>query len=349
MKCILEILVLSVVIVYSCLGQDDARAKTSKVFVEDINDSTSVEVHLSYDEHGEPEAYYCHVNTSVCEEGLCKLMVIDVYWDLLGNFLRYELPNGESLTKMDHEEFTREDHAHLRKILADKGSILRDYPVDDLVDRRIVKKSDDVDAVSSATRVDVREAVVGGAVYSTYVLWHIVNGPIASRIMQHSKPYLTKDRVEEMFYSSNFYYQYYALTTITAEDSTKYLDEVIHLVRKGASYIPYFAIEKVPVSAWANDPYQSSLLEFFIQADFELQNFILNRIEKVSLSPEALGQLVSGIHRLRDSQTVKALAIVRSNLPRLSDAARGRLAKLKSHSNKEIAQAVGEILQNTEG
>jgi hypothetical protein len=105
-------------------------------------------------------------------------MVIDVYWDLLGNFLRYELPAGESLTKLDHQELTAGDHEQLQKILSDKGSILRDYPAEDLIDRRIVKSTDKkVDAVTSATRVDVKAAVVPGAVYSTYVLWYIVNGP----------------------------------------------------------------------------------------------------------------------------------------------------------------------------
>lgn len=349
MKYLFQILFFNLGFLSICLGLEGARADTSMVFVERINDSTSVEVRLSYTSNGEPEAYYCHVDTPVCEEGLCKLMVVDVYWDLLGNFLRYELPDGEALTKMDHEEFTEEDHVQLRKILSDRSSILRDYPVGDLVDRRIVKKSDNLDAVSSATRVDVKEAVVSGAVYSTYVLWHIVNGPIASRIVEHSKPFLTDGRVEKMFYSSNFYYQYYALNAISSEDAEKYLDEIMHLVKNGTSYIPYFAIEKLPASAWAKDPYQRMLLEFFRQTDFELQNFILNRIERVPLSAEALDQLVSALHGLRDSQTVKALAIVRNNMPSLSSSARERLTKLKGHSNKEIAQAVARILGNTKG
>lgn len=349
MKYLLQILVFNLGLLSICLGQESGRANTSRVFVERINDSTSVEVRLSYTSNGEPEAYYCHIDTPVCEEGLCKLMVVDVYWDLLGNFLRYELPEGEALTKMDHEEFTDEDHAQLRKILSNRSSILRDYPVGDLVDRRIVKKSDNVDAVSSATRVDVKEAVVSGAVYSTYVLWHIVNGSIASRIAEHSKPFLTEERVDKMFYSTNFYYQYYALKAISSEDSLKYMDEIMHLVKNGISYIPYFAIEKLPASAWGKDPYQRTLLEFFRQTDFELQNFILNRIETVSLSSEALDQLVSALHGLRDSQTVKALGVVRNNMPNLSLISRERLAKLKGHSNKEIAQAVVKILGNTKG
>ena len=277
MKYCLHILLLNLLLLSTGLAQED---KATKVFTASINDSTDVDVYLRYDNNREPEAYYCHVNTAVCEEGLCKLMVINVYWDLLGNFLRYALPDGESLTKLDHQEFTAEDHEKLYKILSDKGSILRDYPADDLIERQILTtKTTDVkvDAVTSATRADIKDAVVSGAAYSTYVLWHIVNGPIASEIAQHSKPFLTKERVDKMFYSENFYYQYYALNSIGPEDSEAYLRDIIHLVKHGVSYIPYFAIEKLPASAWTTDASQRSLLEYFKIADFELQNFILDR------------------------------------------------------------------------
>lgn len=349
MKYCLHILLLNLLLVSTGLAQED---RASKVFTASINDSTAVDVYLRYDNDRQPEAYYCHVNTAVCEEGLCKLMVIDVYWDLLGNFLRYALPDGESLTKLDHQEFTAEDHEKLYKILSDKGSILRDYPADDLIERQILttKTTDEkVDAVTSATRADIKDAVVSGAAYSTYVLWHIVNGAIASEIIEHSKPFLTKERVDKMFYSGNFYYQYYALSSIGPEDSDAYLDEIIHLVKHGVSYIPYFAIEKLPASAWTTDASQRSLLEYFKIADFELQNFILNRIEDVSLSPSALELLVSGMQGLRDSQIVKALAIVRKNSAAINARSRAQLATLSTHPNKEIAGEVGRILGQLKG
>ena len=343
MRFLLQILIVNSFLISPCLAQEGS-ARTSTAFIAQINDSIKAEVFLRYDEEGEPDAYVCHINTPVCEHGLCKLLVIDVYWDLLGNFLKYEFPAGEALTKLDHVEFSREDHEQLQKILLDKGSILRDYPAEDLIDRRSQPASDKADAVSAATRVDVKDAVVSGAVYSTYVLWHIVNGPIASRIIDHSKPLLTEERVEKMFYSSNFFYQYFALNSIAAKDSLKYLDEVIHLVRNGVSYIPYFAIEKVPASAWAEETSQLLLLEHFKSADFELQNFMLSRIENVPLFPAALDQLISGMKGLRDSQMVKALRIVKKNEHRLSDTARRQLATLKNHPNKEVGREVREIL-----
>ena len=225
-------------------AQDGNEARVVNAFSESINDSIRVDVKLTYGDDGHPEAYFCHVNTPVCEEGLCKLMVLDIYWDLLGNFLKYEVPPGEHLTKFDHHPFTDEDHNKLRKILSDRASILRDYPVDDLVDNSIVKKSDVVDAVSAATRVEVKNAIVGGAVYSTYVLWHIVNGPIASRIEAHARPMISEALMRKMFRTPNIHYQYYALTHYPENDSLVYVPEVVNLVKNGIDYIPYFAVEK---------------------------------------------------------------------------------------------------------
>lgn len=344
MRFLFLISIVSLLLVSTSLAQHASVGRTSRAFVADINDSIKAEVNLRYDEQGQPDAYYSHINTPVCEDGLCKLMVIDVYWDLLGNFLRYEFPPGEALTKLDHLEFSREDHEQLYKILSDKGSILRDYPAEDLIDKRSKPASDKADAISAATRVDVKDAVVSGAVYTTYVLWHIVNGPIAFRIIDHSKPFLTKERVQNMFYSPNFYYQYFALNSISREDSVKYLNEIIHLVKNGTSYIPYFAIEKIPASSWATDSLQQSLLEFFTSADFELQNFMLNRIAKLPLSSQALDLLVSGMRGLRDGQVVKALAIIRNNEARLTEDTRQKLTRFTSHTNKEVARDAREIL-----
>jgi len=323
-----------------CFGQDDsAKGKIQKVFTVAINDSVQVEVLLQYDDRSNPEHYVSHVNTAVCEDGLCRPMIIDVYWDALGNFLRYSLPEGEVLTKLDHHEFSLKDHEQLYKILSDKGSILRDYPASDLIETKIGRGSDDVDAVSAATRVDVKESVVSGAVYSTYVLWHIVNGPISSRIMEYSKPYLTRQFIEGMFYSGNFYYEYFALNAIEDQDSLRYLPQVIHLIRNGRSYIPYFAMDKVPASAWAIDSCQVALLESFRSADFELKNSMLASIDRVSVSTKALALLVAALDDLTDPQRVRALDIIERNEVRLSDDARTALSKWKNDSC--------EVKQNT--
>lgn len=335
-----SVILLVMAILAASTGFSQEREKANQVydaFTADINDSIQVDVKLRYDEAGLPEHYFCHVDTPVCEEGLCKLMVIDIYWDVLGNFLKYELSPGEPLTKFDHLHFTEEDHAKLKAILADRASILRDYPVNDLVDQRIVKKSDVVDAVTAATRVGVRDAIVSGAVYSTYTLWHIVNGPIASRIEQHSKPLYSDALLMKMFRSENLHYQYFALHHYPEKDSLLYLPEVINLVKAGIDYVPYFAIEKVPHSAWLDHSHQLNLITHFRRADFELQNAILDKVSDVNLSSQALDVLMAALNGLTDKQRLKVLQVAARNQKRLSKDALAMIETLCGHSDPQIS------------
>ncbi len=89
-----------------------------------FRDSIPLDVELVFDTAGLPDFYFCHVNTPVCNDGLCRAMVLDVYWDLLGNFTHFEVPEFPPLTKWDHLEFTPEDYRKLAEILKDRESIL---------------------------------------------------------------------------------------------------------------------------------------------------------------------------------------------------------------------------------
>lgn len=332
------LLVMAILAASTGFSQESAKAnQVFDAFTADINDSIQVEVKLRYDEAGLPEHYFCHVDTPVCEEGLCKLMVIDVYWDVLGNFLKYEISPGEPLTKFDHLHFTEEDHAKLKSILADRASILRDYPVGDLVDQRIIKKSDVVDAVTAATRVGVRDAIVSGAVYSTYTLWHIVNGPIASRIEQYTKPMHSDALLMKMFRSQNLHYQYFALHHYPEKDSIRYVPEVINLVKNGIDYVPYFAIEKVPRSAWKNHSHQLSLIGHFRSADFELKNAMLDKVADIDLSSQALDLLTTALNDLTDKQRVKVLQVAVRNQKRLSKNAVRMIEAFCGHADPQIS------------
>src|SRR5690606_18546747 len=155
--------------------------------------------------------------------GQCYLMVIDIYWDLLGNFKKYELQEDQPLTKFDHVEFTDEDHKKMREILSNRDSFLRFYALENLIDPNEQRESDVVDGVSGATHKSIQNEVVSGAVYSTYVLWHIVNGPIAQRILEHTESRFTDAMMVQLLRSDNYHYQYYALNRISEDEIQQYL------------------------------------------------------------------------------------------------------------------------------
>jgi len=133
------------------------------------------------DGNGFPVEYGMWVDSVYCADGRCEVIDVKMYWDALGRFSRYELPPGKVLTKSDHVPFTKTDYAKLDALLKDRNSILRTHSLKSLT-RPVKTKKKDVDAVSQATEMSVRNAVVKGATYTSYNLWHWANGDMVGAI-----------------------------------------------------------------------------------------------------------------------------------------------------------------------
>lgn len=279
-----------------------------------IKDSIPVQVDLIYDKDNLPDSYYSRIKTPVCEDTLCYLVTIDLHWDLLGNFRDYKTPRKSPLTKFDHIRFTKSDHTKLKAILGNSESSLRDHAVESLLDPERKKQSAVVvDAVSGATNTAIKDEVVEGALYSTYTLWHIVNGDIAKKIQEHSKTLINRQILRKMLASDNADYQYYALNHIADQDFDQYAALVIRLVSEGSSYVPYFAIEKIPARVWASEPYQHNLVKLLGKVEFKMQNEILNKLKDTPLTRAATDALVANMPKLNENQKQKVLSKLNAN------------------------------------
>jgi hypothetical protein len=131
------------------------------------------------DGDGYPVGYAMPIETEVCRDKVCRLATVTIYWDELGNFERLELPLGQELSKKDHTPFTASEYQRLDGILGDKNSVLKGFKIDEITSGPIKER---VDGVTGATVLTVKEATVDGAAYTTYTLWHWVNGDIAAHL-----------------------------------------------------------------------------------------------------------------------------------------------------------------------
>jgi len=107
-----------------------------------------------------PFGYETDLNTAVCDDKLCANVLLKLYWDLAGNFVRFDTITGKPLTKFDHKRFADGDYKKLDQILKDRNSMLRVLEKSDLVDKSIKIKATTVDAVSGATPAMVKKAVM---------------------------------------------------------------------------------------------------------------------------------------------------------------------------------------------
>ncbi len=311
LKIVLTFLVLG--LLTTLVPNDSKSFRHEEAFVVFMEDSVRVSVDLVFTDNDQPDYYQSQVETPVCKDSLCYLVKIDLYWDLLGNFRNYRLPPDAPLTKFDHEKFNAADHVKLKTILANKTSLLRDYDMKSLVDNSVQRSSAVVDATTGATSTSIKDEVVGGALYTTHRLWHIVNGEVAKRILQHTEGFFDDSLLVQMLRSDNYQYQYYALNKIPAETTQKYQPELIRLVTSGDEYVPFFAVEKLPTEVWKNKITQQKLTGMIGSLNFEMQNEIINRLKDIPLTPGSVAELQNVLPKLTEQQKVKVQSLQKAN------------------------------------
>jgi hypothetical protein len=135
----------------------------------------------TFDADGEPCAYSMWVDSVICREKVCDVVKVRLHWDALGGYQRFEVAPGSQLTKLDHVPFTKADLAHLQDILSDPESPLKEVDKEAMT-AKPGKSPAGVDAVSGPTILTLKSAVVIGAGYTCYDLWHWSNGLLADHI-----------------------------------------------------------------------------------------------------------------------------------------------------------------------
>ena len=148
------------------------------------NDSMLVFLREKTDPNNNTIWYQADIETEVCRERLCEIAHITIYWDEIGDFLKFTLPEGKDLTKYDHKPFNADDYRKLANILADSTSLLKNLSYNEINDV-IERAQKEVDAVTGATPGELANAVVRDAALSTYTFWHIVYGASRDTIRNH--------------------------------------------------------------------------------------------------------------------------------------------------------------------
>jgi hypothetical protein len=335
-----------VVLSWPCHAQEDALSKSGMAFGLMFRDIIPMKVELDFDADGLPEIYHCLVNTPVCSDSLCRMLVLDVYWDLLGNFSRFEVPGSRPLTKWDHLEFTREDYLKLEEILKDKNSLLGTVKdVSALFDPATKKISEKVDAVTGATRETIKNAVVPGAVYSSYTLWHVVNGEISSGIQKYTLLYRGPALIKKFLLSDNYHYHYEALDYLISMGYEGHLRELIQMLSNSDPFVTRRAVSQFPKAWLENEQFQSVVTALMDRFDYRAQEIWLDRMMDVQVYGTTLEHLTSHPDRFSQNQLYQVLELCDKNRYRLSHTSVSQLGCWLQDDSAIIAQGTYQILE----
>lgn len=224
-----------------------------------------------------PTGYQAEINMPVCDDTLCANVSLIFYWDLAGNYKNFDTIPGMPLTKFDHKKFQPTDYLKLDQILKSRNSILRILKKEDLVDKTVKIKATTVDAVSGATPQTIKDAVVQGAVYSSYTLWHFVNGAIKDSMAAYTSGIYSLAIAQQMLTSDNYETQLFALKKWTKSEFELHSDLLFQVIRQSVPLIKAYAISKTPLPFDTIEK-NSQFIELFPMLDAYSKSIFLNRL-----------------------------------------------------------------------
>lgn len=282
------------------------------------NDTLTYTLQLAMDKAGRPLYYSRNIFTPVCYTGECKPVYINFYWDLLGNYIRYDLPPAQILTKLDHREFSLPDYEKLQAILAKDNSLLADLQITDLIVPGTEKLTDSVDAHTGATLKTIQQEVISGAVYTCYTLWHIVHGPVVAEMQRITEGYNSKELQHRFLSSGNYAYQYWALDKVMDKNGviTPGFEKDLQDVMGGKNiFISRYILQKIAPAFFNSQQRQDWLWDVYVNSVYPFQLDILRKLKTVKLRPALTARIAGALADANATQTSVLLSLLQGASP----------------------------------
>jgi len=277
------------------------RVTQTNEFIRTWEDSTFSDLiyqHLSDDNI--PVYYSREIKTSVCFDGKCRLLDIILYWNPVGGYHGFELPQGEFLSKTDHDPFTEEEYKSLHEILSDSLSPLADYSFDEIVPG--TGNPHEVDAVSSATLKEILDHIVPGAAYTTYRLWHLIYGESSREISRLSEQMFAEKFANLLLHSDQVTAQIWALRRLSLVEkwSNEIVNSVLNLLEHDHLNVTVEAILSLDAQALEKKEVQEKLAEKIGGKEYSLKKLAIQKLKEAphieKTVEDALVDLVVGLN-----------------------------------------------------
>jgi len=294
------------------------------------------QMYILKDEDNLPLLYYADIQTPVCIDGICKPLFIELYWDLIGDYIGYGVYPDELLSKYDHEVFEDENYEKLHALLGDSYSIIGRRHLRGLYDiqqeraEKIKFKGKEIDGVTGATKKEVKNTIVEGALYSCYTLWHIAYGD-AMRKIKDQLPNLYNEDVEDYFLDSDYEnYNIYAAKHLPVSRFGSNLKPLIKIIKSANPLSRSYILKKMPKELFGRSELTEELFPHFSQLDFNSKTLLLQSLQHAQ--PENLAILAGQLSGLSKNQLKMYFDQLKQH-PDVLDAA--LIDKLKQEANED--------------
>jgi len=312
------------------------------------NSEIKHQVRLLSNNKGEPRLFFSEIETAVCADGECKLANINVYWNLLGNYVGFGISPKYPLTKFEHHHFKKEDYAKLHQLLLDDNSILKRRKMSDLVDKTLVSSSniysDDVDAISGATKTEVKESVVKGGLYSCYTIWHLVHGEVKEKMKEFIKT-INSDKLIHNFLSTPYKdYQMYALKQLKKSAYKGHSNQIISIYKTSDALTKVYILKKIPADVLSEEFVTKQFYNEFPLIDINSRTLLIHRLK--SANKNALEILSKYVDSMSKNQLKFYLNYLNDSSGFISNSCKSNLKKASKNKRYTYNYLLKEFLNN---
>ena len=285
--------------------------------------------------------YSMKVPSVYCSEAVCKVDTVELVWDNIGRYKSFKLEAGVELEKSKGESFNKSDYERLHKILSDPFSALKDLRLKPVTD-----EAHDVDAVVGATTLD-ENSTVKGALWTSYTLWHFVNGNAVNIMKEISGKSIDNVHLQSFLKDSTEYYQLFALDVLTQRRD--YSEITVRNV------IEQTKVAKINIRNTLNyfenstsEIYLQSISDLFSSSNSSQRVQCLNSLNKSSfdISETYILKLIEMSVESQSYQEINGLLTVCENRKYNSERLNSTLLPILEANNKLIGRRVYWYLSN---
>ncbi|TYA89219.1 hypothetical protein [Seonamhaeicola marinus] len=253
--------------------------------------------------------YYADVKSVICLEEVCKIISVRIFWNNLGEYLRFSLEKGATLEKYKADFFELDDYVKLQHILSNIHSPFRDVLYHEILIRPDEHGTEDIDAVSGATALVLnKEDTVPGAALTCYTLWHWANGDIKNIIKNITSQTASEAQLLNFLTDENrAYFELMIDELISRKLYTSYLVDTVfievlkndELLGKGFLYI-----NELPKSL-----YLKVIYKFYSQTKTNIRLEVIKSLKDIEydISDDFFEQLSNEINEFMTFQEVSNL------------------------------------------
>ncbi len=249
------------------------HAANKSAFVYSFGDS-KIKINSIKNDKGLVTTYFANVNIPVCQDQLCKEVRIKLYWNVIGQFVRFELIPGYELSKEDHILFTEKDYLMLDSILKNPGHILGQ-----IVNENKNANNSAIDIISGATIKVLDGEVVPGALYTCQQLWLLTNGMLVFEIQRETRRIMNSQLIEAIADLRSLKAYSFLIRNLSEVQLKRCLPLLIPVFSYEKSFLGKKLIQKLPERMFKRFENQKRIGDHYLLMDYYTQISFLQKLK----------------------------------------------------------------------